>query len=77
MSSLIITEKLLQKTFYIWKKTKQTNNQYTISPEVNNLNDMQSGVISDKVYIFDLIRKRWFTQPKSTAQLLKYLIETL
>jgi hypothetical protein len=77
MSTLIITEKLLEKTFYLWQKNNQLKNQYTILSEVTNLNDPQSGVISDKVYIYDLIGKRWFTRPKSKAQLLKFLIESM
>jgi hypothetical protein len=77
MSTLIITEKLLQKTFYLWQTNRANFARFIISNETKNLNDLQSGIASDKVFIYDLIKKTWLTKPQSKAQLLKFLIESM
>ena len=78
MSTLIIDEKTLQKLFYVWKiRVGYKGRGLMLSYETKNLNDLQSGVISNKVFIYDLDKKTWLTKPKSKGQLLKYLITTL
>lgn len=73
MSTLQVTDQLLHTAFKSWNKEKH----FVLSYETSDLNDLKSGIISDKVFIYDLSNNSHYTSPKSKAQLLKFLIETL
>jgi len=71
MSTLIIDEFTLQKIFYVWLiRRGNKSGDLMISQETKNIN-------SEKVFIYDLVKKTWLTRPQSKGQLLKYLIKTL
>jgi len=72
---LNLQESIFQKLLEILKNKTQKN--LVLSGETKDLNDLQSGVITNKVFIYDLNNKTWLTQPMSRSQMLKYLLKQL